>query len=256
MSDFSGNSAKLAVESIRNAYFREHYIQITRQVADDILQQTKQAEVLSPCQQYDIWKGAARKAHAARNKLLVTTRNRLSASALAFSKVLKHKAPTFSELIRRYTSRYCDVTDGLEGFSSSTRPSQITVFKMIVSSAGRTNSKVNTLSKSIAVVGALTLVITTMLFIHGVVNAGCAAAYVLKSAVTFHTGLAGAYIGSRVGATLTSCCGFSYIVVFLTSVIVGLILGIGAAAGGNAIVSTVFVTMFKTDATLVQVDFY
>lgn len=255
MSDFSGNSAKLALESIRNAYFRDHYVNITRQVADDIMEQAKQAESLSPCQQCDIWEGAARKAYFVRNSWMDKTRKRLSASALAFSMFLKHKAPTFSELVARYRLRYYGNQE-LDEFSYLRKSEKVTVYRMIVSSAGRTNSKVNNFSKLIGIVGAISLVLITVLFIYGITYAKCAIAYSLKSAITFQTGMAGAYLGSRLGSAVASLCGGSYAVVFWTSLLCGLSLGFGAAIVGNSVVTTVFVTIYHADISALQLNVY
>lgn len=256
MSDFSGNSAKLAVESIRNAYYREHYIQITQQVADDIMQQSKQAEVLSPCQQFDIWKGAAKKAHAARNKWMEKTRERLSASALAFSKFLKHRPPVFSEIVKRYTSRYYGNLDQYDGFGYLTKSNKMNVYRMIVLSAGRTNSKVNTISKVIGCFGAISLVTLAVLFVYGIVYAKCAVAYALRSAVTFQTGLAGAYLGSKIGSSVASFFRLTHVVVFVTSLGFGLVFGFTAAIVGNSVVSTVFISIFKSDISSLQLDIH
>ena len=256
MSDFSGNSAKLAIESIRNAYYREHYIQITQEVADDIIQQTTQAEVLSPCQQLDIWKGAAKKAHSIRNKNLEKTRDKLSASALAFSKFLKHKAPAFSELVKRYTNRYYGNLDHCEGFSYLSSSSKMDVYRMIVASAGRTNTKVNYMSKVIGCFGAISLVTIIVLFVYGIVHAQCSVAYSLRSAVTFQTGLAGAYLGSKFGVTMAAWCRCTYAVVFVTSLSCGVILGFSAAIVGNSVVTTVFITIFTTDVSSLQLNLH
>ncbi|WAR10545.1 hypothetical protein MAR_035621, partial [Mya arenaria] len=154
MSDFTGNSVKLAIESIRNAYFRQHYIDVTRQIADDISLEAQHAELMSPCQRVNIWEGAAKKASTLRNDWLHRTRRQLSPSALAFSKMLKSKAPSFADLLAKYSARPQidhDLHDSEKNpfdlydikYVCSRHSDKVKVFQAIVNSSGRTNARIN-----------------------------------------------------------------------------------------------------------------
>lgn len=242
MSDFAGNSAKLAVESIRNSRLREHYIEITKTTADCVLEEARNAELLSPCQQLDVWKGAALKASKMRNIWMDKTRERMSPTALAFSKLLKDRAPTFSELVNKYTSRLYESTSE-SSFEYLTDSNKMKVFQTIVKSAGRTNTTVNIVSKVAGVCGALSLLVTFAVVLYGIGSSRSPSLCVARYVITFGTGIVGAYLGSKLGAKVALYFGFRPVTVFVLTIVCGLVVGVSTALVSDVIMTYVLMAL-------------
>lgn len=242
MSDFAGNSAKLAFESIRNSYLRAHYIEITQETANEIFENTKNAELLSPCQSHDIWKGAALKASNLRNSWMNQTRDKMSSTAVAFSRLIKSNAPTFVELVGRYSYRlFGEDTDG--ELSNLAEPKQIRVFKTIVQASGRTNTKINIMSKVFGYFGAVSLIMTFGFVLYGIEQSDAPVSCVIKFCVTFKAGLIGAYLGSSVSLKIGQAFSLATISTFLVSIFGGLIVGILAAILGAKSVTFIYLKL-------------
>ena len=240
MSDFAGNSAKLAIESIHNSQLRQHYIEVAESTAETIFQESKNAEVLSPCQRLDVWKGAAKKASNLRNILMEETRGKISPTALAFSKLLKNKAPKFSDIIAKYSYRIYGECEDIESFPNITKARQIRVFQEIVKASGRTNNRINIVSKVIAYFSVVSLIFTFAFILNGTMISDNPVTYTVHCVVTFKLGLSGAYLGSKLGSTSGCYLGLKNIYVFVLSICGGLCFGTAFAIVGD--ISVTFVT--------------
>jgi len=245
MSDFSGNSAKLAIDSIRNAYFRQQYVKATKHLAEEISRDALNAESLSPCQQKDVWLGAAQKAASLRNTWIYQTRRHLSPSALAFSIMLKAKAPGFKELFARYYKRLHAHSEGKEG--NDGHPSHdldIYVYKEIVRSSGRTNTTINRLSKVTGLMGILFLLFNLTFIWYGAMKSDDPTWYFANCLVTFQASFAGAYVGSLAAWRISNNCRQRPATSFLCSVILVVVYGCAGAVLGNVTVTLIRMTVF------------
>lgn len=211
---------------------------MARTTAENILKESRNAELLSPCQIYDVWKGAARKASKLRNIWMRETRKKMSPAALAFSKYIKNKTPSFCELVEKY-SYSIHGNDESERFSCVKEAQKIRIYQTIVQASGRTNVKINTMSKLIGYFGAVSLIVTLGFVFYGIGNSTTPFTYILSCLVTFKAGLAGAFIGSKLGASFGYYLRLRHIYIFILSLLGGICIGIVATVICGAIVSSI-----------------
>jgi hypothetical protein len=173
------------------------------------------------------------------------TRGKISPTALAFSKLLKNKAPKFSDIIARYSYRTFGKYEDPESIPDLTETRQIRVFQEIVKASGRTNNKINFVSKVIAYFSVISLILTFAFILNGTVISENPITYIVHCVITFKLGLVGAYLGSKLGSFGGYYLELKHIYVFILSLCGGLCIGTASAVFGDISIS--YVTTYFHD---------
>ena len=249
MSDFAGNSAKLAVDCIRNSHFRDQYTKLAKQTSEAILEEARHAETLSQCQQREIWEGASRKACYIRNDSLRKTRQQISITALNFSKIIKDKTPSFHELTKKYSKRLFGdfVTADEYGLPYLNPNREKRMFEAIIRASGRTNSIINIVSRIFGFVGYLTMLLTICFVLYNVSTSKNHTAFIINCCVTVCGGVIGSHFGSVFGSYVGRYLGYGNVTVFVISITVGICGGVTMAIVCDVSMTTILCKVFNYD---------
>lgn len=160
--DFLNNATKYAKEFIHNLKLREGYIKQAQESATKFLEDCEATVAKNVSKAIEIWYKASQDACEMRNQILQTTRENMSATSLAFSKMVKDEGLTFPTLISKYTKKYF----GMNTYESLSEHDQQKVLKEIIEASGRTNPNVNASSLWISRASMVFIVITVSFTIY------------------------------------------------------------------------------------------
>ena len=243
--EFNGNGTKFASENIRNAALRKEYIDLTKNAAQEILQEARTSASTSRAVQ--IWEEAAKKASELRNIHLDQTRLNVSKPAAAFSKMLKEEGLTFPKLVQKYTLDIAK-TARAESVSYTTLEleEQINVMERIVAASGRTNPMINAFAKWAGRAALVLILITIGISIYNICEAENQTLETVKTAVSLGFGAAGGYAGVELGMAIGACGG--PVGVLIGAIIGGVVGGFLLAFGGESLVNVLYRAFFPASA--------
>ena len=243
--EFNGNGTKFASENIRNAALRKEYIDLTKNAAQEILQEARTSASTNPSRAVQIWEAAAEKASELRNIYLDQTRLNVSKPAAAFSKMLKEEGLTFPKLVQKYTLDIAE-TAGAESYATLELEEQINVMERIVAASGRTNLMINAVAKWAGRAALVLILITICISIYNICEAENHTLEAVKTAVSLGFGAAGGYAGVELGMAIGACGG--PVGVLIGAIIGGIVGGFLLAFGGESLVNVLYRAFFPASA--------
>ncbi|XP_045175820.1 uncharacterized protein LOC123536576 [Mercenaria mercenaria] len=246
--ELQGIAIKFSNTEIRNAQLRKEYIDLTKKAAQEILQEAITNAIANPSRALKIWEIAAEKCGKLRNLYLDQTRQNVSKAASAFSKMLKDEGLTFPKLVQKYTAKLFKTT-GTEPacYASLEVLEQQKVMEGIVEASGRTNPKINALSKWLGRAGIALILITIGISIYVICEAANPTLEAVKTAVSLGFGTAGCYAGAELGAAVGACGG--PVGILIGAIAGGIGGGFLAAFGGESLVNILHNAFFPSSAT-------
>lgn len=231
LEDFKANAARYAYDNIRNEKLRSAYIDNTKRMSEEVLEDAKTRVADSPGQAQDIWKEASERASKMRNDYLNMTRKNINVKAEAFSKMLKEEGLTYPKLLQKYAGEGRD-------FAALSEEEQVAVLQKIVEASGRTNKTINVLSKVFGKLGYAFVIITIGIEIWRVVESQNPVRTAVEDAVTLGFGLGGSIIGEELGAAIGACGG--PVGVFIGAILGGIVGGFVASFATQNIFDAIY----------------
>lgn len=245
--ELQGNSTKFAAENIKNAKLRREYIELTKKAAQEIVEEARSAARNAPHRAVQIWEEAAAKASELRNVYLEQTRKNVNKAASAFSKMLKEEGLTYTQLVQKYTRQVLGSAGGGSAtYTSLDVAEQQKIMEKIVEASGRTNPRINALSKWSGRLSITLILVTIGISIYNICEAENPTLEAVKTAVSLGFGAAGGYAGAELGAAIGACGG--PVGVLIGAIIGGIVGGFLAAFGGESLVNVLYRAFFPSSA--------